>query len=72
MYYIQKYADCWAVKDSVTGGSRPLTTEEVERVKNEFSCLKDEKVETISVDAIKCINNARDQFHSLRALIGSA
>lgn len=71
MYYIQKYADCWAVRDSVTGGSRPLTSEEVERLKNEFSCLKDEKVETIAIESIKSIRNSREQFHQLHALMGA-
>lgn len=56
MYYIRKYADCWAVYDDVTGSSRKLTTTEVEKVKIEFDCLKDEKVLTIYTDRIRSIN----------------
>jgi hypothetical protein len=56
MYYIRKYADCWAVHDDVTGASRKLTTEEKERLKNEFDSLRNEKVLTIYSDSIRSLS----------------
>ncbi len=62
MYYIKKYADCWAVQDAITGGSRKLSTEEVERIKNEFSAIKDEKVIVISSDSIRSLITTREYY----------
>jgi hypothetical protein len=71
MYFIQKYADCWVVRDSITGGCKPLTAEETERLKNEFTCMKDEKVEMIAIDTIKSIGIIRESYNQLRSVMGS-
>jgi hypothetical protein len=55
MYYIRKYADCWAVHDDITGASRRLQPEEVEKLKIEFDSLCDEKVLTVYTDKIRSI-----------------
>jgi hypothetical protein len=55
MYYIKKYADCWAIHDDITGASRKLTTEEVKKITIEFPSLKDEKVITFYTDRIRSI-----------------
>ena len=47
MYYIRKYADCWAIHDDDTGASRPLAAKEVEAVQKEFHTLTDPKVRTV-------------------------
>lgn len=57
MYFIRKYADCWAVHDDITGASRKLSTAEVEMVKGEFESLKDEKVLTIFTDQIRSLSS---------------
>lgn len=62
MYHIKKYVDCWAVHDQITSGSRKLTPEEVERVKNEFNALKDEKVITISTESIRSLSTSKEQY----------
>lgn len=55
MYYIRKYADCWAVHDDDTGASRKLQLDEVEKLKNEFDSLCDERVRTVFTDEIRSI-----------------
>ncbi|HEX8607755.1 MAG TPA: hypothetical protein VF679_03865 [Pedobacter sp.] len=55
MYYIKKYADCWAIHNDDNGKSRPLTEKEVEAVKQELAELKDEKVITVYADQIRTI-----------------
>lgn len=56
MYYIQKYHNCWAIFDDLTGGSRKLTETDIEKLKIEFDSLKDEKVLTIYTDKIRSID----------------
>jgi hypothetical protein len=55
MYIISKYADCWAVHDDDTGFSRPLKTEEMEAVQQEFESLKDNTTLAIYADDIYSI-----------------
>lgn len=55
MYIIRKYADCWAVHDDDTGFSRPLKTEEMEAVQQEFECLKEDNLITVYADDIYSI-----------------
>lgn len=62
MYYIRKYADCWAVHDDVTGASRKLQSEEVEKLKIEFDSLRDEKVLTVYTDKIRSITTALENY----------
>ncbi len=52
MYYIQKYADCWAVYNDTTGKSRPLTEEEKDQVRQEFPQLANPQVQTLYTDHI--------------------
>lgn len=68
MYYIRKYADCWAVHDDVTGASRKLTNEEKERVKNEFNSLRDDKVLTIYSDSIRSLTVFGGMYQEDRSL----
>jgi hypothetical protein len=56
MYYIQKYADCWAIHNDDTGKSRSLTQKEVEAVRLQYPDLNDEKVHTAFVDQIISID----------------
>ena len=55
MYYIQKYADCWAIHDDDTGASRQLTAEETEAVTKEFPELADERTRSIFTDNVTSI-----------------
>lgn len=55
MYYIRKYADCWAIHDDDTGKSRPLTSEETKAVKDEFPELADKKTRSVFTDEITSI-----------------
>lgn len=55
MYYIKKYADCWAIHNDDNGMSRKLTAQEVEQTKQEFPQLKDSKVVTVYSDVIESI-----------------
>jgi len=55
MYFIRKYADCWAVHDDDTGFSRPLEPEEVEKVQKEFECLQEDNLRTVYADHIYSI-----------------
>lgn len=64
MYYIKKYADCWAVHDDTTGGSRKLTQDEVAKLKIEFTALQDEKVVTIYADKIRSITTSLESYPS--------
>lgn len=65
MYYIKKYADCWAVHDDVTGASRKLTTTEIKKMKIEFDSLKDERVLTIYTDKIRSISVIKAKYTNL-------
>jgi len=55
MYYIRKYADCWAIHDDDTGASRPLTDEEIKAAQYEFPTLTDPNVRTVFTDTITTI-----------------
>jgi hypothetical protein len=55
MYYICKYVDCWAVHDSLTGGSRKLRLDEIASLRVEYESLMEEKVITLSVDKIRSL-----------------
>lgn len=68
MYYIRKYADCWAVHDDITGASRKLQPEEVEKLKIEFDSLRDEKVLTVYTDKIRSITTALENYQEKRTL----
>lgn len=69
MYYIRKYADCWAVHDDVTGASRKLNPEEVEKLKIEFDSLRDEKVLTVYTDKIRSIITALENYQEKTSVI---
>ncbi|OJW52855.1 MAG: hypothetical protein BGO55_06200 [Sphingobacteriales bacterium 50-39] len=56
MYFIRKYADCWAVHNDDTGESRKLTEEEIHAVQEEFPALSDEQVRSIFSDNIHCLH----------------
>jgi len=56
MYYIKKYADCWAVHNDHTGNSRPLNEEECKKVKDEFPALADNRTRTVYADQIRSID----------------
>jgi len=55
MYYIRKYADCWAIHNDDTGASRKLTDQEVQLVTQELPQLADPKVRTVFVDQIHTV-----------------
>ena len=55
MYYIRKYADCWAIHNDDTGVSHRLTDQEVELVSKELPKLTDPKVRTVFADQIRSI-----------------
>ena len=57
MYYIRKYADCWALHDDNTGASRPLAAEEIAALQKEFPTLTDPKIRTFFTDTINIINH---------------
>ena len=40
MFFIRKYADCWAVHNDDTGESRKLTEQEQKAVQEEFPSLQ--------------------------------
>lgn len=56
MYYIRKFADCWAIYDDDTGKSRPLTRVETNLVMIEFPTLEDKDVKTIFADHFTSID----------------
>lgn len=56
MYYIKKYADCWAVHNDHNGNSRPLNEEECKKVKDEFPSLADSRVRTVFTDQIRSLD----------------
>ena len=62
MFYIRKYADCWAVHDDLTGGSRKLAPDEVTKVKIEFECLQDEMVIIIQTEHIRSISAPKETY----------
>jgi len=55
MYYIRKYADCWAIHNDDTGASRKLTDQEVQLVTQELPRLSDPKVRTVFADQIHTV-----------------
>jgi hypothetical protein len=55
MYYIKKYANCWAIHNDENGKGRKLTCKEVEQAKQEFPELKEAKVATVYSDVVKSI-----------------
>ena len=55
MYYVRKYADCWAIHNDDNGRSRPLTEAEKELFIKEFPEIKQENVRTIFSDNIYSI-----------------
>lgn len=57
MYYIKKYADCWAIHNDSNGKSRELTEEERTLAEQEFAELKDEKLRSVFIDEIRLIPN---------------
>jgi hypothetical protein len=57
MYYIKKYADCWAVHNDNNGQSRPLTETEKEVIKKEYPTLEEKGLRTLYSDEIKSISN---------------
>ena len=52
MYYIKKYADCWAIHNDQTGASRALNESEKEQLLQEFPLLADAQVRTVFADTI--------------------
>ena len=50
MYFIKKYADCWAIHNDDNGASRPLTADEKELALKEFPQLSEERVCTVFTD----------------------
>jgi len=56
MYYIKKYADCWAIHNDQTGASRALSEAEKLVLLQVFPQLADAKVRTIYADKISEIN----------------
>lgn len=59
MFFIRKYADCWAVHNDDTGDSRKLTEKEVKLVQEEFPALLDPQVRTIFSDNIHSLDLPR-------------
>jgi hypothetical protein len=57
MYYIKKYADCWAIHNDDNGKSRRLTETEVQTVQEEYPSLKDPKTCAIYADQIDRLEN---------------
>ena len=57
MYYIKKYADCWAIHNDQTGASRALSEAEKELLLQAFPQLADAKVRTIFTDTISTITD---------------
>ena len=56
MYFIRKYADCWAVHNDDTGESRKLTEEEQEAAQEEFPALGDPQVRSVFSDTIQSLD----------------
>jgi len=50
MYYIRKYADCWAIHNDDNGKSRPLSEKEVVIVQEQYPSLKDPQTCTVYAD----------------------
>lgn len=57
MYFIRKYADCWAIHNDNNGNSRKLSEEEKEKAKQEFPELDSSDVRTVFADEVKCIED---------------
>lgn len=57
MYYIKKYADCWAIHNDDNGKSRRLTEKEVATVQEAYPSLKDPKTCTVYADQIDRLEN---------------
>jgi hypothetical protein len=57
MYYIKKYADCWAIHNDASGKSLPLTEREVEAVRQEYPSLNDPNTCTVYSDDVRSIAN---------------
>jgi hypothetical protein len=57
MYYIRKYADCWAIHNDDNGKSRPLSEKEVTTVQEEYPSLKDPQTCTVYADEIRSLEN---------------
>ena len=57
MYYIKKYADCWAIHNDDNGKSRPLSEKEVTTVQEEYPSLKDPQTCTVYADEIHSLEN---------------
>jgi hypothetical protein len=55
MFFIRKYADCWAVHNDDTGESRKLTEQEQKAVQEEFPALLDKQIRSIFMDNIRCL-----------------
>jgi hypothetical protein len=55
MYYIKKYADCWAIHNDDNGKSRRLSETEVQAVREEYPDLHDPKTCTVYADEIRSI-----------------
>jgi len=56
MYQIKNYADCTAVHNLDTEKSRPLTADELAKIKTEFPTLGDPKTVSIFTDTITAID----------------
>jgi len=56
MYFIRKYANCWAIHDDDSGASRPLNLQEVIALSKEFPALADEDLRTVFTDTILSID----------------
>ena len=57
MYYIKKYADCWAIHNDASGKSRPLTEREITVIQEEYPALKDPRTCTVYADEVHSIGN---------------
>jgi hypothetical protein len=56
MFFIRKYANCWAIHDDDTGASRPLSLKEIINLAREFPALADEDLRTVFTDTILSID----------------
>ena len=56
MYFIRKYANCWAIHDNDSGASRPLNLQEVIALSKEFPGLADQDIRTVFTDTILSID----------------
>ena len=57
MYYIRKYADCWAVHNDNNGKSRPLTPQEEEMIKEAFKELANPQIRSFFTDYIHSLED---------------